>query len=59
MFKEEFRTFLKERLGMAIDIALEDFPNWKVSDGTIDDLEDIIDKFEDELAAILMSDAVR
>ncbi len=59
MFKEELRAFLKERMQMEIDTALEDFPNWKVSDKTVEELDDFMDTIGTEINSILMCDAER
>lgn len=56
MFKEELRAFLAERMKMEIDSALEDFPNWKVSDKTAEDLDDLMDNFGTKINSILLND---
>ena len=59
MFKEELRAFLKERMQQEIDAALEDFPNWKVSDKTVEDLDDIMDNIGTEINSILLNDSTK
>lgn len=56
MFKDELRAFLKQRANMAVDFAMESFPNWKASDKTVEELDDYMDEVENEMINILLND---